>query len=121
MRKVTINGTTHTVIGHNQLSDIGLVYRASEHQAFKNGSKIVYNGISQDDLKQVSSIASEGVTGCLHGIKSIAALMVFVDWEEAGTDYIQDVAYAIAGLADIGQDIHDKAHGFDAALRATSD
>jgi phosphoglycerate dehydrogenase-like enzyme len=72
-------------------------------------------------LRQVSSIASEGVTGCLQGIKSIAALMAFVDWEEAGTDYIQDVAYAIAGLADIGQDVNDKAQWFDMALRATSD
>jgi hypothetical protein len=121
MRNVTINGTTHTVSSHNQLSDIGLVYRASEHQGVKNGSKIVYNGISHDDLKQVSSIASEGVTGCLQGIKSIANLMVFVNWEDAGTNDIADVAYLISGLCDLGQDMNGHAQWLDDALRATSD
>ena len=117
MRNVTINGTTHTVSSHNLLSDICLVYRASEHRGFKNGSKIVYNGISHDDLKQVSSIASEGVSGCLDGIKSIANLMTFVNWEDAGTADIKDLAYLISGLCDLGQDMNGHAQNLDAALR----
>jgi hypothetical protein len=114
MRNVTLNGVSVILSGHNQLSDIGLVYRAHEYMRF-NGNSIEYEGISKDDLKQLSSIASEGITGCLQGIKSIANLMMFVNWDDAGTDDLNGVACVIAGLCDIGQNMNGHAQELDTA------
>jgi hypothetical protein len=116
MRNVTLNGVSVRLSSHNQLSDIGLVYRAHEYMRF-NGNRIEYEGISKDDLSQLSCIASEGISGYLDGIKSIANLMMFVNWEDAGTDDLNGVACVIAGMCDIGQNMNGHAQTLDAALR----
>lgn len=107
MQTITINGKTVAIGNDNQLSGIQAVFMAKSVRGWK-GNTIDYKGLSKQDAQTLIATSSKAIDGILTGLQAITGLMAFVDYEEVGTDNVQNALWAINGLAELGASVKDE-------------